>query len=204
MDTSLGFWLKVTQQWGADRSECVAVYKELTGAYCEKSRHYHDLTHIEHMFSLANQVSDQIEDHDAMYLAIWFHDVIQKLGRDSEQLSADFAAKKLMVLGAPKTFCQRISALIVSTAHDQADVQSGDEALLVDIDLAILGGSRVTYQTYSRLCRKEYNIPQSLYVSGRRKVLKAFLAQTQIFRTSYFYQRFENSARKNIQWELLL
>ena len=204
MDTSLGFWLKVTQQWGADRSECVAVYKDLTNAYCEKNRHYHDLTHIEHMFSLANQVSDQIEDYDAMYLAIWFHDVIQKLGRDSEQLSADFAAKKLMALGAPKTFCQLVSALIVSTAHGQAAAQSGDETLLVDIDLAILGDNRAAYQTYSRLCRKEYEIPERLYVSGRKKVLQSFLAQTQIFKTPYFYQQFESSARKNIQWELSL
>jgi predicted metal-dependent HD superfamily phosphohydrolase len=204
MDISLGFWLKVTQQWGADRSECVAVYKELADAYCGKNRHYHDLTHIEHMLSLANQVSDQIEDHDAMYFAIWFHDVIQKLGCDSEQLSADFAAEKLMALGAPKTFCQQIIALIVSTDHGQAAVQSGDETLLVDIDLAILGVNRVAYQAYSRLCRKEYKIPECLYVSGRKKVLKAFLSQAQIFKTSYFFQRYENNARNNILWELSL
>lgn len=204
MDTSLGSWLKVAQQWGADRSECVAVYKDLTNAYCAKNRHYHDLTHIEHMFSLANQVSDQIEDHDAIYLAIWFHDVIQKLGRDSEQLSADFAANKLTALGVPKTFCQKIIALILSTAHGQAEDLRGDETLLVDIDLAILGVNRSDYQTYSRLCRKEYKIPERLYVSGRKKVLQAFLAQTQIFKTSYFYQRFENRARNNIQWELSL
>lgn len=206
MDTGLGSWLKVAQQWGADRSECVAVYKDLTNAYCAKNRHYHDLTHIEHMFSLANQVSGQIEDHDAMYLAIWLHDVIQKLGRDSEQLSADFAAKKLMALGAPVDLVNRVKILILATKHQLNssinNVISIDEQFISDIDLSILGSTDDIYQAYINECRKEYPVSDFIYKRGRRNFLQGMLERSQIFLSDYFKQRFESTAIANIQSEL--
>jgi predicted metal-dependent HD superfamily phosphohydrolase len=204
MNTSLSVWLEVTEQWGADRADRVAVYRHLLTAYSAKSRHYHDLTHIEHMFEVANDVVDQIQDHDAMYLAIWFHDAEQKLGRDNEALSAELAKKQLSRLGVNKDVCELVASLILSTAHRQEGTLSKDASLLVDIDLGILGSHRINYQQYSDLCRKEYKIPDQIYYSGRRKILKAFLSRKVIFNTPYFIERYESQARTNIQWELSL
>lgn len=204
MDTSLRFWLEITGKWGADRSDRVAVHRLLLNAYSAKSRYYHDLTHIEHMFEVANDVTNQIQDHDAMYFAIWFHDAIQKLGRDNEALSAELAKKQLSALGVNKGVCEVVASLILSTAHRQEGALSNDASLLVDIDLGILGSERINYQAYSDLCRKEYKIPDQIYCSGRRKVLKAFLSRNVIFNTPYFIERYERQARKNIQWELSL
>lgn len=206
MNASLGFWLETTEQWGAGRSERVAVYKDLRGAYCAKSRHYHDLTHIEHMFEVANEVSDQIEDYEAMYLAIWFHDAVQKIGRDSEQLSADYAKKKLQELNAPIALINNVAVLILATKHgDSLDVKrvlGVDEKLISDIDLCILGSKKHEYFNYVKECRKEYPITDFIYKRGRKKFLNKMIEGSHIFLTDYFKNRYEERALDNIGFEL--
>lgn len=206
MDTSLSVWLEVTEQWGADRAGCVAVHRLLLNVYSAKSRHYHDLTHIEHMFAMANQIADQIQDKNALYLAIWFHDSIQKIGRDSEQLSADFAESKLTELNAPVTLVNTVVALILATKHGHAlNVKrelSTDEKLISDIDLCILGSTRADYQYYAKECRKEYPVTDFIYKRGRKKFLQQMAERSHIFLTDYFKGRFEALAFENIQFEL--
>jgi predicted metal-dependent HD superfamily phosphohydrolase len=59
------------------------------------------------------------------------------------------------------------------------------------------------YSDYYKNVRKEYSIyPNLLYNPGRKKVLKHFLAMGKIFKTDYFYQKFEKNARLNLQKEL--
>ena len=58
------------------------------------------------------------------------------------------------------------------------------------------------YSKYYQNVRKEYSIyPEILYKLGRKKVLKHFLAMEKIFKTDYFYQKFEKNARMNLQRE---
>ena len=111
MDISLSVWLEITEKWGADRSDCVAVYRHLLTAYSAKGRYYHDLTHLEHMFEVANDVIDQIQDYDAMFFAIWFHDGIQLEGKDSEGLSSELAVCELGSLGIPQSILTSVQIL---------------------------------------------------------------------------------------------
>lgn len=204
MNIGMRYWLEQTGAWGASREHCAEVYQTLLNAYCSKSRHYHDLTHIEQMLEMASEVGCQIEDKPAFYFAIWFHDAVQKVGRDSEALSAEFAAKQLSKLHVPEDFVIRVQELILATKHGKQLTLSGDSALLVDIDLSILGSKPELYSQYANNCRKEYKIPNTIYRSGRRSVLKGFLSQTHIFYTEVFRNRFEQQARINLQWELSL
>ena len=206
MNASLGFWLEITGSWGASRADRAAVYRNLITAYCSKNRHYHDLTHIEHMLDLANEVRDQVKDHAAMYLAIWFHDSIQKLGRDSEQLSTNFAKRQLLKLNAPDVLIDNVASLILATKHQPTSSGHGDlstdEKIISDIDLSILGGSGDEYQQYVKECRKEYPVSDFLYKRGRSNFLKGMLETGHIFLTDYFKERFESLAFTNIQLEM--
>jgi predicted metal-dependent HD superfamily phosphohydrolase len=206
MDTSLSVWLEVTGVWGAERTGLVKIFNDLVSAYSSKFRHYHDVTHIEHMFSVANKVIDQAQDVNALYLAIWFHDCIQKIGRDSEQLSADFAEAKLIEINAPVALVNKVVALILATKHsNRSNITrelKADEQLISDIDLCILGSTRVDYQYYVKECRKEYPITDFIYKRGRKRFLQQMGERSHIFLTDYFKERFEALAFENIKFEI--
>lgn len=201
MDTSLSVWLEITEQWGADRSDCVAVYGHLLTAYSAKGRYYHDLTHIEHMFEVANDVIDQIQDHDAMFFAIWFHDAIQLEAKDSEGLSSELAVRELESLGIPQSILTSVTGLILATKHNDVEV-NGDIALFLDIDLSVLSSNRKQYQKYADGCRKEYRVPSFIYRYGRKRFLQGLIGRMFIFHTKLFQRKSELSARENIEWEL--
>lgn len=206
MDTSLSFWLEITGKWGADKADSVKVFNALASGYSSKFRHYHDVTHIEHMFSVANQAIDQVQDVSALYLAIWFHDCIQKIGRDSEQLSADFAESKLTELNAPVALVNKVVALILATKHGYSSnikrALNIDEKLISDIDLCILGSNRADYQLYTQECRKEYPVTDFIYKRGRKKFLNEMIEGGHIFLTAFFKTRYEERALENIKYEL--
>jgi len=202
LNIGLRYWLTQAGAWGATREQCVAMYQSLVDAYCSKYRHYHDLTHIEYMFDLASEVEDLIDNNRAFYFAVWFHDAIQKLGRDSEALSSELAAKQLSRLQAPKELVNQVQKLILATKHSKSRSVKGDAALLVDIDLAILGSQPEQYSKYANNCRKEYKIPEAIYRLARQSVLKQFLSQTHIFHTEVFRKQFEQQAWNNIGQEL--
>jgi predicted metal-dependent HD superfamily phosphohydrolase len=51
--------------------------------------------------------------------------------------------------------------------------------------------------------RKEYLIyPDLIYNPGRKKVLHHFLAMDRIFKTDFFYNKFEQQARQNLRKEI--
>jgi len=56
---------------------------------------------------------------------------------------------------------------------------------------------------YYKNARKEYAIfPDFVYKPGRKKVLLHFLAMERIFKTDYFFHKFEMQAKQNLQKEL--
>lgn len=53
--------------------------------------------------------------------------------------------------------------------------------------------------------RQEYYMfTNTLFNSGRKKVLSAFLANNQIYKTDFFINKYEKNARKNILSEIEL
>lgn len=85
---------------------------------------------------------------------------------------------------------------------DHRSAADPDTDLLTDADLAVLGRDWPVYKAYSEKIRREYAIyPDALYKPGRKAVLQHFLAMERIFKTTYFYDRFEKQSRQNLQQE---
>jgi predicted metal-dependent HD superfamily phosphohydrolase len=88
--------------------------------------------------------------------------------------------------------------MILDTRHRE-DELGGDTALVVDVDLAILGKSAGVYDAFERAIRREYWwVPKSRYQAARGALLEKFLARSSIYQTDRFHQRYEKPARDNL------
>ena len=75
-----------------------------------------------------------------------------------------------------------------------------DPQSLVDIDLSILGGDAERFDEYEVQVRQEYAwVPGRVFRRKRREILEGLLTRPSIYGTSWFQQRFEASARSNLQ-----
>jgi predicted metal-dependent HD superfamily phosphohydrolase len=93
----------------------------------------------------------------------------------------------------------RVRQLILATRHDAAPV-SPDAALVVDVDLAILGAPADRFDEYEQQVRQEYAwVPGFLFRRKRRQILEAFLARPYLFHTPSFRTSYEDQARANLE-----
>lgn len=179
------------------------LWSEIEKNYSQKSRHYHNLAHLESMFSGLDAVNVRISNYLNISFSVFYHDVIyDSSSKSNEEKSADFAKERLQQLNISETDISEIYHQILATkAHQNSD--NKDLNYLLDADLSILGKDLEIYIDYTRKIRKEYSIyPDFLYKPGRKKVLKHFLEMENIFKTDYFREKYEEQARKNIQWEI--
>ncbi|PBB21463.1 hypothetical protein [Mesorhizobium sp. WSM4313] len=186
----------------------VALKAELCALYQAGDRHYHNLAHIEAMLALAEEYRDLLDDPGAIEAAIWFHDAIyDSRAKDNEAKSADLAEKKLAGRVDPHRLA-RIAAMINATATHQLpplrdEGALNDAALLLDMDLAILGAGPAVFDAYEKAVRLEYGwVEEPMWHAGRSAVLKSFLARPHIFHTTEFRDRFEAQARENLSHSL--
>jgi len=88
---------------------------------------------------------------------------------------------------------------ILATKSHTISINS-DTNHFTDADLSILGQSWETYSLYCQNVRKEYAVyPDLVYNPGRKKVLNHFLAMDSIFKTDYFYNKFDRQAKENLR-----
>ena len=136
---------------------------------------------------------------EAVALAIWYHDAIHRpRAGDDEEASAQLAKERLGAAGVPGPVVENVVALILHTRHAELP-PPGDPALLVDIDLAILGAEPERYAEYERGIRQEYRwVPKVIYRSKRAAVLRGFLDRDRIYSTDFFRKQLEAKARANL------
>lgn len=182
------------------------LWLEIESQYSEKSRYYHTLKHLYHMFQEYDRIKTSIYDNMAFEFAIWYHDIIYKASKtNNEEQSAQVAVDRLQKLSLENSQIELIKTLIISTKKHStlAKEHISDNAYLLDIDLSILGSDWNTYQTYCSNIRKEYKMyPTFMYNKGRKEVLKRFLERDTLYFTEYFKEKFETQARENIKTEL--
>ena len=88
--------------------------------------------------------------------------------------------------------------MVLATMHRDEDF-AGDTALVVDIDLSILGQQPEIYAQFERAIRREYWwVSRARYVAGRSAVLRKFLGRAAIYQHDRFYDKYESQARANI------
>ena len=199
-------WDDITLRRGCRGPAAAAALEELVRAYREPHRHYHTLDHIGDLLVSLDRHTDAGSDHEALTLAILFHDVVYDPRRqDNEQASASLAAKHLTGLSFPEELVTRVVRCILATrhAHEALPREDPDLALLLDLDLSILAAPREVYRAYALAVRREYaHVPDELYRPGRRRVLAGFLARDRIYRTERLGALWEETARGNLAAEI--
>lgn len=183
-------------------------WQTLDSAYGDPARAYHNWSHVKAMLGGLDDVRHVAEfgavSWDEVEQAIFFHDAIYEAAReDNEARSAEFfktSAGERPAMGQDAV--ERVAAMILATAQHlpTADIST---RLLLDLDLAVLGGSPEHYALYARAVRAEYAaVPDDAWRIGRAAVMRRFLDRERIYQTSHFRARLETPARANIAAEI--
>jgi predicted metal-dependent HD superfamily phosphohydrolase len=173
---------------------------DLAAAYMAPGRHYHNLAHVEDCLDKLAGVPE-LSDADRAILteAIWLHDVVYDPTRsDNENISAGLAEQHVAA-----EMRDEVGRLIRLTGSHQ--VGAGDRlgAILISIDLSILGAESARYDAYAAAIRREFgHVPEADYRAGRAEVLRQFAARRMIFPDAAFALKYEQRARENIAREL--
>jgi len=196
-------FLKICLKYSDNQELIIEYWKEIERSYSQKSRHYHNLFHLENMITELKKVNDEINDIDSILLSVFYHDVVYKSSsKDNEEKSAEIAKTRLQKLNLKEEQIEKIYTQILATkSHKESD--NFDTNYLLDSDLSILGKNWIDYENYIKQIRKEYSIyPDFLYNPGRKKILAHFLAFDKIYKTDFFRELYEKQARENILKEL--
>ena len=183
--------------------EKASLWSEIKQHYTRKNRHYHGLSHLENLLAHLQEVKDQINNWESTLFSLFYHDIIYNpMQAHNEEKSAALAEKRMQSLGVNKESIALSKAQILATKTHFYSLYT-DVNYFTDADLAILGSDWANYENYSQKVRKEYALtPIVIYRPARKKVLRHFLAMNKIYKTSYFYNKYEAQARLNIQREL--
>jgi predicted metal-dependent HD superfamily phosphohydrolase len=193
----------------------VKLYEDLCGKYSSKDRFYHTLSHIENMIveldsvwlhfvdNIKNTYQDLQRAYNNVYLSIWFHDSIyDPRSQENEINSADYTACELQKLNYCEKDLKIICELILCTINHRPMKDTDLFKLFLDLDLAILGKEEEEYYKYCKNIRLEYgHVPDQIYNEKRKNLLNIFLNKDRIFFTSFFQEKYEVQARKNISSE---
>lgn len=181
------------------------LWDDIEKNYTSPKRFYHNLQHLENMYTQLESCREQVEDWDTLMFSLFYHDFIYKAtSKDNEEKSALAAIKALTAINYPKEKIKLCGEQILATKGHELSPDN-DTNLFTDADLSILGSNWEHYLEYSKQVRKEYAIyPDFMYNPGRKKALQHFIEMEKIFKTSFFTQKFEEQARTNLATEILL
>ena len=174
--------------------------EDLVAAYTAPSRYYHNLTHIDDCLAALARIDNlSAAEREILSEAIWWHDVVYDATRaDNEELSAQLAEQHVRA-----DISQEVGRLIrLTKTHN---VAPGDRlgAILISIDLSILGAEPARYDAYAAAIRQEFiHVPDPEYRAGRARVLSQFAARPVIFPDPGFAARYDQKARHNLAREL--
>lgn len=174
------------------------------GRYHEPWRRYHDWSHPLGMIGhLASAEADGVAIVDpvaAVGFVLW-HDSIydpraahgRNEGLSAMLCRAEMGAEDVSVGRA----LEAIGATVDHIAPDRDPCPDG--ALLLDIDLAILGAADVDFDRYDVQIADEYaHVPAEAYRTGRTAVLRRFLDRDRLYLTDWGFARWEARARDNL------
>ena len=163
-------------------------------------RAYHNMAHV----------YDCIKECEARNLgeiarlALFYHDAVCVPGRsDNEFASWNFFSSHFTGSGSVGVYAmERVRSLIMLTRHTESP-RDDVGAMVVDIDMSILGQSPEIFDQYDKAIRQEYqHVSDEVYEAGRRAFLEGILGRRTIYHTSFYRDRCEKQARENIRHRL--
>jgi predicted metal-dependent HD superfamily phosphohydrolase len=190
---------------GSYTSDGVAVqraWRVIENHHTERGRHYHNLAHLADIIDQLLPFKEN-QGWDVLLFTAFYHDIMYNVLRhDNEEQSAELAVKEMALLYVPQTLVEATRACILATKTHES-TGDGITDLFIDADMSIVGRDWDTYIIYAQNVRKEYGIyPDLLYNPGRKKALGHFLSMDRIFKTAYFYDKYEVRARENVFREM--
>ena len=199
-------WVRLVAKYGVTAADAYPPFDLLAAAYSSADRHYHNLDHLQDMFRVAGRLALSTDDAGAVQLAIWFHDAVYDArSKDNEARSADLCVDLLGPIGVPASVLEKVVRMIRATAHGSTDQPPPDRdtGVVLDADLAILGGTEERYRQYAAGIRREYAwVADAAYRAGRAGVLERFLARPRLYWHELTFEEGETRARANLRAEL--
>jgi predicted metal-dependent HD superfamily phosphohydrolase len=182
-----------------------ATYDRLVAAYGARGRHYHTVEHLAACLRELDSARSVAEHPAEVEIALWFHDAVYKTrARDNEARSAAWAAGFLQAAGCGAAAVARVERHIMATRYSEA-AASGDTALMVDVDLSILGQPPEVYLAFEANVRREYWwVPAPVFRRERARILRQLIAGPRLYATDVFRDRYEQQARRNVEAALAL
>lgn len=182
-----------------------SLWTEIEKQYSTKKRHYHTLQHLAHLLEQLNEVKSELKNREAILYSLYYHDIVYNVLRsDNEEKSAELAVERMQQISVPLVIRELCKGYILATKSHLESIDS-DSNYFTDADLSALGQPWVIYEQYFKNIRKEYSVyPDIVYNPGRKKVLNHFLSMERIYKTDYFFDKFERIAKSNLQRELEL
>jgi predicted metal-dependent HD superfamily phosphohydrolase len=175
-------------------------FDRLAKAYSEPQRHYHNHQHIAECLAEFDEARHLAQQPAAVELALWFHDAVYdpKAG-DNEEQSAALAKRCLGECGITSPLGETVARLVMVTKHHDMGTDA-DAAVMVDVDLSILGRDEKRFFEYEEQIRREYAwVPAAVFGPKRAEILQGFLARKRIFITDWFRDKYEQHARRNLE-----
>ncbi|MFG2194608.1 HD domain-containing protein [Streptomyces sp. NPDC048639] len=188
------------------RPDPVPYGENLLARWAESHRHYHTTEHLLAVLDRVEELAHHSADPDAVRLAAWFHDAVYDPERsENEERSARLAERALPEAGVSAARAAEVARLVRLTVRHDPEPGDADGEVLCDADLAVLAGSPRTYAAYAAAVRQEYGfVPHDAFRDGRSAVLRELLELPSLFRTSTGRERWERTARYNLETELRL
>ncbi len=197
--TDLSPWQAWWRELGA-QGDPAPWHQRLVAAYAEPSRSYHNLRHIEECLGELEVNRAHARQPALVAMALWFHDVVYDAhSASNEANSAQLAANCLTAARVESVSIDTVQRLILCTQTHEPGVDP-DAALLIDIDLAILGQPSERFWDYERGIRAEYEwVPWPTYAQKRAEILTRFVKRPAIYRTESLARKYEAPSRVNLQ-----
>jgi predicted metal-dependent HD superfamily phosphohydrolase len=197
-------WLDLLGRLGAREDEALRLFGRVADAYSAPARRHHGLRHVEEVLEALRSYPGPVTDRGALVAAAWFHDIVcDPAAADNEERSAESAARELRALGVAEGTALAVRDLVMATKPGAAANPTGDAAVLVDTDMAVLGADESRYDEYARAIRGEYAfVPSAAYGERRVAFLRTLLERERMFNTSRFRERLEARARANVAREI--
>lgn len=175
------------------------VAAELLARWREPHRRYHGVSHL----TDGLEALDLLGAGDLERLAYWCHDAVHTNTSPQDELASAEEARALLAPHLPPTEVDEVCRLVLITiSHAPMD---GDQraARVADADLHGLGLTWERYLANVQAIRAELpGLTPEEWWARRRAFAERMLARPRIFATELGRERWERSARANLEREL--
>jgi len=169
--------------------------------YSGENRYFHNVQMLEKKLDLIEEFAGEESFKNALVLSTFFQYYNYDVKRDLKRENCD--EFKLFIDQSGIKDESLINDVLAMLQDDEAQPSESSLTqidLFNDLDLAILGSPPEEYSSYSQQLNKEYATES--YHKDRLKMLKTLLMIPNIYSNSKVREKFEETARSNIQREI--